>query len=66
MKICDRCFINGKGSVPSVDVLEQKKSFETFDLCKSCLEQVREFITIKKVVTPAVTAKKAKARTKKK
>lgn len=58
MKICDRCFVKGRGSVQSVDTFEQKKSFEVFDLCKSCLDKVREFITEPK--------KKAKARTKKK
>jgi hypothetical protein len=42
MRICDRC-----GPVPATEQIRFKTTDERKDLCKSCSEEVREFIACK-------------------
>jgi len=42
MKLCDRCFHEGD-YVKSVDAIKFANTHETFDLCETCSQIVREF-----------------------
>jgi hypothetical protein len=45
MKICDRHYYMDGSSVPSVETVRIDRTDETFDLCKTCLDAVRDFMT---------------------
>ncbi len=49
MKICDKCFHQNGDSVKAVAEVSFSKIHESYDLCQSCNELVREFINNPKI-----------------
>ena len=45
MKICDRHYYTDGSSVPATGQVTIESTDETWDLCESCLDAVRRFVT---------------------
>lgn len=44
MRICDRCFNKDGSAVRAVDEVAFERSSELFDLCESCMNEMREMV----------------------
>lgn len=54
MKICDRCHKRKLGPVKAVDVIHFINTDEKMDLCKTCIEELKDFVFKPVVVEPVV------------